>query len=95
MNDKPVPVALFRLGHIVTTANVAAQIGMDDMNDAIRRHQAGDWGELGEHDRQANDRGLVDSNRLFSVYHSTSGVKFWIITEWDRSVTTVLLPEDY
>jgi hypothetical protein len=95
MNDKPVPVALFRLGRIVTTANALEQISLDDITRAIQRHQAGDWGDLGEHDREANDSGLVDGDRLLSAYNSSSGVRFWIITEWDRSVTTVLLPEDY
>ena len=46
-------------------------------------------------DKWANDRAVKGGERLLSVYHSKDGVKFWIITEWDRSATTVLLPEDY
>ena len=61
----------------------------------IQRHQAGDWGDVDSHDRQANDRALIEGTRLLSVYHATKGIKFLLITEADRSVTTVLLPDDY
>jgi hypothetical protein len=47
------------------------------------------------HDRTANERALIEGTRLWSVYHSAAGIKFWLITEADRSHTTVLLPEDY
>ena len=53
------------------------------------------WGDLDPEDRQANDLSLKDGSRLLSAYHSKDGTKFWIITEADRSVTTVLLPGDY
>ena len=62
---------------------------------ALRRHATGDWGELNTEDRLANENALLRGHRLFSAYHSAAGVKFYVITEWDRSVTTVLLPEDY
>jgi hypothetical protein len=52
-------------------------------------------GDVDEHDRQANDRALIEGTRLLSVYQAVNGTKFWIITEADRSVTTILLPEDY
>jgi hypothetical protein len=58
-------------------------------------HHSGDWGDVGPEDHAANVRALVEGTRLFSVYHSQTGVKFWIITEADRGATTVLLPEDY
>jgi hypothetical protein len=61
----------------------------------IQRHQSGDWGDVDTHDRNANDRALTEGTRLFSVYRSATGLKFWIITEADRSSTTVLMPEDY
>ena len=61
----------------------------------ITRHLTGDWGEVPPEDRIANDRALVEGTRILSAYSSANGVKFWIITEADRSVTTVLLPEDY
>ena len=61
----------------------------------LGRHQAGDWGDLGEEDTQANQRALEVGERLLSVYRTPSGIKTYVITEWDRSVTTILLPEDY
>ncbi|HRJ27381.1 MAG TPA: hypothetical protein PLO61_07725 [Fimbriimonadaceae bacterium] len=61
----------------------------------IGRHASGDWGEVCDEDRASNEEALVEGLRLMSVYTSTSGLTFWIITEWDRSITTVLLPEDY
>jgi hypothetical protein len=61
----------------------------------LERHQAGDWGDVDEHDRQENELSLKSDFRLLSVYHAANGIKFWIITEADRSATTVLLPEDF
>jgi hypothetical protein len=52
-------------------------------------------GNVDEHDRHENESSLTQGFRLFSVFHSSAGAKFWIITEADRSATTVLLPEDY
>ena len=95
MSTKPVPVALFRLGQIVATPNALAHLSKDDILTGIRRHQAGDWGDLDEADRQENQLSLEKGFRLLSVYHAANGTKFWIITEADRAVTTVLLPEDY
>lgn len=62
---------------------------------ALPRHYAGDWGEVCPEDRAANERALIENTRLVSVYRTQAGVKFWIMTEWDRSLTTILLPEDY
>lgn len=95
MNAPAHCLAKFRIGRIVTTPNALSRLSHDEILAAIRRHHAGDWGEVDEHDRQANERGLTDQTRLWSVYHSANGVKFWIITEADRSSTTILLPEDY
>ena len=61
----------------------------------IRRRQSGDWGELDPEDVEANNRALKAGTRLLSAYTTSTGVKFWIITEWDRSYTTALLPSDY
>jgi hypothetical protein len=95
MNSSDVPIALFRLGRLVATPNALDKISHEDILAGIKRHQAADWGDLGEEDRQTNNVCLRDGGRLLSVYHSETGVKFYIITEADRSVTTVLLPEDY
>ena len=88
-------IAKFRLGHIVATANALAVLSQDDILAAIQRHQAGDWGDVPEEDRQENELSLQQGSRLLSAYSSAQGVKFWIITEADRDSTTVLLPEDY
>jgi hypothetical protein len=65
------------------------------MLQALRRHARGDWGEVGVEDQRANDRAVQDGGRLLSAYSTKTNVKFWIITEADRSATTVLLPEEY
>ena len=58
------------------------------------RHHQGDWGDLEREDKQANDAALINGSRLFSAY-IVQGVKFWVITEADRSSTTILLPSEY
>jgi hypothetical protein len=93
--DCVVPVAVFRLGHLVATPNALQSIPDEDIRKAIQRHQAGDWGNLDSEDRNSNDHALMRGGRLFSAYNAGDGTKFWIITEADRSATTVLLPEDY
>lgn len=86
---------LFALGQTVITTNAAETLDGSSVLEAIIRHQCGDWGECCPQDRDANEEALVTGARIFSVYRDSEDVKFWIITEWDRSVTTVLLPEDY
>ena len=61
----------------------------------LRRHARGDWGELCRADWEANEQALFSNGRLLSVFYDRTGQKFYIITENDRSITTVLLPEDY
>ena len=95
MSAKPVPIAVVRLGKIVSTPNALTQLTNADILSAIQRHQAGDWGDLGQEDLKANNRALSQGTRLLSAYRAANGLRFWIITEADRSVTTVLLPEDY
>ena len=95
MSKSRVPNALFSLGSIVITANARRELLQPEILAALRRHQAGDWGALDDHNRQANDRALTHGGRLLSAYNSGLGLRFWIITEADRSVTTVLMPEDY
>ncbi len=71
------------------------EVSTDDISAALARHSMGDWGELCQEDIDENNRALEQGSRLLSAYTSASKVKFWIITEWDRSVTTVLLPSEY
>lgn len=85
----------FPLGQTVATRGVVATLPHDDIVHALYRHSRGDWGDLCEEDRALNEESLQTGGRLFSVYHSVSRVKFYVITEWDRSVTTVLLPHEY
>nr|MBA2637786.1 hypothetical protein [Solirubrobacterales bacterium] len=55
----------------------------------------GDWGEVDEEDKAANERSLKEGTRLLSAYHLKDGTKVWLITEADRSATTLLLPQEY
>ncbi len=83
------------LGKTVITSNAASVLPDHEVLTAMRRHVRGDWGEIGAEDWAANERALVDGTRVLSAYRSKEGIRFWIITEADRSATTVLLPEDY
>jgi hypothetical protein len=85
----------FPLGRLFSTANAARQLPPEEVMMCMARHSQCDWGDVDKHDRRANDQALVEGTRLFSVYHTSARQKFWIITEADRSMTTVLLPEDY
>jgi hypothetical protein len=85
----------FELGRTVATANAIRTLHIDDIMKAMQRHHSGDWGDVCKNDYDENQIALVHGYRLFSVYHSREGVKFWIITEADRSSTTVLMPDDY
>ena len=95
MSADTIPVAVFRLGRIVATPNALQSLTQDDILLGIQRHQAGDWGNLTDDDRAANDSALVQGGRILSAYEAVNGTKFWLITEADRSRTTILLPEDY
>lgn len=89
------PEAKFPLGQLCATPGALEAISPREVQQAILRHQRGDWGDLDQEDREANELALQDGSRLFSVYHTPEKVRFYVITEWDRSVTTVLLPEEY
>lgn len=85
----------FQLGRTLITPGAQEELHPEDVLTAIRRHVRGDWGDCGKEDWSENEYSLEKSLRLFSVYHDRSGVKFWVITEADRSATTVLLPSEY
>jgi hypothetical protein len=89
-----IPAPKFPLGQIVMTANAARRLDALAMYEALRRHASGDWGELCAEDARLNELSLAEGDRLLSVY-GTGDSRFWIITEADRSVTTILFPEDY
>jgi hypothetical protein len=88
--------AKFELGQTVATpgAIMAAEMAKADLGLFLRFHENGKWGDVCEEDVASNDRAVEHGDRILSEYHSGS-VRFWIITEWDRSVTTVLLPSEY
>ena len=88
-------MATFPPGQIVITRNALNSLEQTDVYASLARHLRGDWGDVDEEDRQTNDQALTHGARLLSVYHAANGTKFWIITEADRSVTTILLPDDY
>jgi hypothetical protein len=84
------------LGRVVATPGalkLLSEIGEDPFG-YIARHAAGDWGELCAFDRRQNEIALREELRIFSSYETPAGC-CWIITEADRSVTTILLPEEY
>ena len=85
----------FPVGAVLATPNVLRKLSPKDVFTGLNRHRSGDWGEVCPEDGKANDLALQCGERLLSAYTSDHGVKFWIITEADRSSTTVLLPEDY
>lgn len=85
----------FVCGMVVVTSNVVSTIHAEDVRAALGRHTRGDWGNVCSEDWESNESGLREGARLFSVYHDRNGVTFCIITEWDRSYTTVLLPDEY
>jgi hypothetical protein len=88
---------LFLLGQLVATpgALVSAKKYGVDLNQLLERHVSGDWGDLGDEDKEANEQALAHRvGRLFSAY-GTGDSKVWIITEADRSSTTILRPDEY
>ena len=86
----------FHPGLVVVTPAAKEHLGsVDDAMQMIRSHISGAWGELCEEDKAANDLAVAFGNRILSCYHAPDGEKVWVITEWDRSVTTILLPSDY
>lgn len=92
-------MSLFPLGRVVATPG-ALQALSEAETPAVSllvRHANGDWGDVGREDWKMNDRDLREGERLFSVYEldGARGPRVWIITERDRSVTTLLLPEEY
>ena len=85
----------FNPGRVMITCNAKEVLPHSEVNAAINRHLHGDWGNVCKSDRKLNDEALRNGDRLLSVYETAGGVTFWIITESDRSATTILLPSDY
>jgi hypothetical protein len=88
---------LFSPGRLLATPGVLSEIEAsgDSLLDLLARHLTGDWGVLDSGDQRANDNAVLFGDRILSAYLLTNGTKIWVITEWDRSATTCLLPEEY
>jgi len=100
MNDtddktKKRPARAVRLGATMLTPRAQEALTNEDVLSALSRHSRGDWGDVCDADREENELSLREGFRLLSAYRSANGTKFWVITEADRSLTTVLLPEEY
>ncbi len=89
--------AKFPLGQVVATPG--ALDALDEVGIVpfilLHRHIQGDWGDLDIEDKEANNFAITHGNRVLSAYNITDTVKIWIITEADRSSTTLLLPSEY
>jgi hypothetical protein len=85
------------LGQFVSTPGAIAAMAKAGQKPAvlISRHRKGDWGEIGNEDWNANNDAVEDGERVLSAYQLNDGTKLWVITEADRSATTILLPEEY
>jgi hypothetical protein len=85
------------LGRVVATPEALASIEQSGQSPSefLDRHIKGDWGEVCGDDWATNDQALVDGDRILSAYTTKGGTKVWVITEWDRSSTCVLLPGEY
>ncbi len=88
---------LFELGQLVATPGAldALEEAGQTPREFLRRHQSGDWGEVCDADKRENELSLTHGFRIFSAYRTTSNTRLWIITEADRSATTILLPSEY
>lgn len=96
-DNSEIGTPLFALGQVVATPaalNAIAELGLSPLV-LIHRHAIGDWGELTRIDQQENQHSLRTVGRLFSSYPIGPKLKIWVITEADRSTTTLLLPEEY
>jgi hypothetical protein len=87
--------SLFELGRIVATPGALEVLAPKEPLVLLRRHAAGDWGEVDAHDQRANNRALKYGTRVLSSYTTAAGEKVWVITEADRYSTCILLPSEY
>lgn len=85
----------FSLGKLYATPGALEALHAAGHPLTVARHAQGDWGDLGPEDRAANDEALRTGGRIFSSYDLPGGGRVWVITEADRSSTTVLLPDEY
>ena len=88
---------LFQLGEVVATTGAVET--MQELNvtpqQLLQLHVNGDWGSVDPEDAKSNDAAVKDGDRILSSYRIGEHTRIWVITEWDRSVTTLLLPSEY
>ena len=91
------PRLKFPLGRVVATPGAleALQSSGEAPEKFLRRHASGDWGEVDAEDKRTNDQAVGHGLRILSAYDTSKGERLWIITEADRSSTTLLLPDEY
>ena len=87
----------FPMGQLLSTPGALTALEEAGQNalELLSRHVRGDWGTVCREDARANDQALIHGERLLSAYVLKTNVKIWIITESDRSATTILLPDEY
>ena len=95
MNTNEAGKTRFASGDVYSTPGAITAVNSVESSLALIRHLQGDWGELDDEDKSANEHALEHGGRLVSAYTTVSGTRFWIITEADRSATTILLPSEY
>jgi hypothetical protein len=97
VNQSQIKQPLFALGRLVATPGTLELLTRTKQTplEFLARHSRGDWGECCPEDASENDFSVKAGFRIFSVYRTRNGEKLWVITEADRSVTTLLLPSEY
>ena len=88
-------VQKFELGQVLITPGAHDALNLKDAADCLVRHASGDFGDMCEEDKAYNQEALEIGGRIMSAYRDQNDTKFWIITEHDRSATTILLPSEY
>ena len=87
----------FELGQTVITPGAIVALTFNSVSPQmlLHRHSHGDWGDLSEEDKALNDQAVEGEGRILSAYSLEDGTRVWIISEWDRSASTILLPSEY
>lgn len=95
--SQPAVKPLFAIGRLVATPGAIGMLHQRKLSPFhfVSRHLRGDWGDLDGEDKRENQSALANGTRIFSSYQIDEKTKLWIITEADRSATTLLLPEEY
>lgn len=93
-------MASFRPGRLLMTRGINDLVAEDEafaklVTQGLARHLKGDWGDLCQEDKAENELSLKEGFRLLSAYESPELPKIWVITEADRSATTILFPDEY